>query len=275
MSTHPNSRRPRRAPLVALAAALPLLGAPRAELHAQTVVGVVTDTSGAALAGAELFLLDLARSPVRTSAAGAFTLADVGEGKHRLRVRRMGYQALDVTIALDARDTLSLVLELRQVPQRLAGVRVIESDRTGLGERRRRAAGGGTFITREQIDSRTLTQVSELLRRAPTIDVLPADPPLNNGRETRLSSRRARVGTCTPRVFLDGSPVEQTALSSLSVDAIQAIEIYAGGAGMPAQFIRNGSDCGAVVVWTRDQLPTESRGSRVVHETTRRGSGER
>ena len=260
MSTRPISPRRRRAPLAALAALLPLLAAPAAGLHAQTVVGVVTDTSGVALAGVELFLVDLARAPVRTTATGVFTLGGVGEGRHRLRARRMGYQALDVTITLDARDTLSLALELLPVPQRLADVRVVETDRTGFEERRRRAAGGGTFISREQIDSRTLTQVSELLRRAPTIDVLPADPPLNNGRETRLSSRRARAGSCTPRVFLDGSPVEQTALGSLSVDAIQAIEIYAGGAGMPARFIRNGSDCGAVVVWTRDQLPARPRG---------------
>src|SRR4051794_39804927 len=107
----------RRAALaLLLAAALPACGrAPRSD--AATVRGRIVDGEGHPLEGAKVLLLVGGRAgePLieKTSAAdGRFALPGVPAGRYLVRAEARGFVAAGLTLALEARETVTTVLRL-------------------------------------------------------------------------------------------------------------------------------------------------------------------
>lgn len=137
-------------------------------------------------------------------------------------------------------------------------VRVSPSPRRGKmsGFLRRQSRGTGEFITREDIERQDPMRLSDMVHLRPGVGTVPyAD---GSGRRHVQISRAAVMedrGACRIQYWIDGIPfrgVNRFELDELSPQDVEGIEIYRGPAEIPPQFNRRGSQCGVVLVWTRD-----------------------
>jgi len=69
--------------------------------------------------------LERPRRAVRTDSTGRFVFRDVPAGRVRLRVVSFGYEPVDTSIVVRQRDTTTIVLDVRRLPQSLAPVRTV------------------------------------------------------------------------------------------------------------------------------------------------------
>jgi hypothetical protein len=215
------------------------------------VVAFVTDTAGKPLSGAEVEVVGTSLKG-NTDDAGRVALLAVPTGKAVLRVRRLGFAELTTSISITpgslseatyklkaiATDLNNVIVHERElVPARYAGTRRFD------GFYRRKSQGLGTFITREDIDSRHAQKSEDLLKMATGIRVTyQGSVPLVN------FARCENVN-----VYIDGirshDPFHD--FNSLSPLEIEALEIYHGISEVPPEFSPHPNDCAAIVVWTR------------------------
>jgi hypothetical protein len=95
-----------------------------------TIVGVVTDAERRPVEDAEVRIGKLDRS-TRTGRNGMFRFDSIADGKHELRVRRLGYEPQSRTVTVREAGG-SVVFSLKAAPHRLAPV-VTSISRGGLG----------------------------------------------------------------------------------------------------------------------------------------------
>ena len=86
-----------------------------------------------------------------------------------LVLRRLGYGAVGIPLAVEAGDSLRIATTLKRLPQDLDAVRVTAQAVSLVPARftafeRRRQLGRGTFITPEQLERTPSTSISDLLR---------------------------------------------------------------------------------------------------------------
>lgn len=220
---------------------------------AAKLIGQVADReSGGGLEGAVLELPDLGVEAV-TDGRGEFALPPVPGGRHRIRVRHLGYGVHEDSISVPPTKTVRLVLLLESEPIALAplevqvrGVRPTWLEDTGFYRRMDRS--GGAFITREDIEARDPERVSQMLKTISGVRVR------TDGNIAMLRAPRSLVtgARCEIQYFVDG---RRTRLP-VGVDAfeptdIEAIEVYRGPSEIPAFFDRGRAACGAVVLWMR------------------------
>lgn len=124
---------------------------------------------------------------------------------------------------------------------------------------RRLRSGHGYYITRQEIDRRNATYVSDLLATAPGIRLE------SSGTGSQRIVRMARSGgRCPAQLFVDGMRVTRRQLSSagpesygLYVDdfvtpnSVEGIEIYRGLSTVPPEFLTPDAECGVIAIWTR------------------------
>jgi hypothetical protein len=242
----------------AAAFAICLLWGGPAALGAQRITGTVVDeASRRAVAAVDIALLDSAGvrvSSVLADSAGAFAFPDLAAGRYGLRAERLGYQttfATDIDVARDERVIVELRLGIDAIPVEPIIVSARRIDRPGrLDEfyerfERRRRAGFGHFITREDIEHSAAFETADLLRMVPGVSV--------TGRGRDIVMGRLGGG-CSPAIFLDGVMMNRTGPASISdyvsPQMIEAIEVYRGAAESPALYDDRGG-CGSVLVWTR------------------------
>jgi hypothetical protein len=248
-----------------LLAALALLFPAAAGAQAHLQGRVIDHTGGEPIAGATVVLQDeRGRASARTitDTAGVFGFAVERPGPVRLQVDRIGFRRT-VTPVLDLHGYTTTVVEVRMdvaaVP--LAPLEVVTRSRPGVsptlaGFDRRRRAGTGSFLTREEIAERKVSRVSDLLASVPGVSI------------QRRAVFMARGQTCPAQIFVDGFHLNRstgplpgrrgrTTTDLFPIDevvrpeALEGIEIYQGLSRMPAEFLTPGSACGVVAVWTR------------------------
>ena len=77
-------------------------------------------------------------------------------------------------------------------------------------------------------------------------------------------------GRCVMNVFVDGTRAYMSGGMSLedviSGSEVGAMEVYPSATETPPQFIVNGSDCGALIIWTKGWLSAESEADSTKHE---------
>ncbi|HEU4629562.1 MAG TPA: TonB-dependent receptor [Gemmatimonadaceae bacterium] len=257
---------------VSVAGALLVGAALASPAAAQAVLAgqVTVAGSGAPLAGAEVRLPALDRA-THTDSGGRFALGELPPGAHEVVVRLAGYEPSRRAVTLAAGDTTRAEFALARPPQPLAGVQV-----TGTGPtpprmvefERRRRAGFGAFLTREQLEKRESAKLSDVLRGTPGIRFIY----LSKGKGIALANNRyggKQPGShgpnqCYMQVFLNGVRIydpSQSQLPGITVDppninefepgVIEGIEIYAGPGQTPPEFGGTNAMCGTVVIWTR------------------------
>ncbi|MGQ0715057.1 MAG: TonB family protein [Gemmatimonadaceae bacterium] len=215
-----------------------------------TLSGMVRDSSGAGIAGAEI---SVAGSDVRgySNAEGGFRLTNVPPGTLTLGVRRLGFLPTTVSVAILPLETAAVSVVITPLAQSLETV-VVRGDRrfddhgrlAGFYRRRARS-GGGQFITREQIERRNPSQLTDLFRSV-------AGARIQTTRS--VSVVRFRGMRCAPLVWIDGFPATAAEFDLDAIDpfTVEGIEVYSGVATVPPEFrwVRGGGSCGAIVIWT-------------------------
>jgi Carboxypeptidase regulatory-like domain len=229
-----------------LAAQLPPLA--RAAGH-YSVKGVVTDTAGEPIQGAEVLVIvagDLVHS-VRSRADGRFELDGLRPVPVAVWVRRLGYRALTGPIRLRPDTAPLLNFVLHAMPSDIDGVvvRAAVDDLNGrLTEfyEHKRQSRFGYFFERPDIERRAPTHLSELLRRLRGVHLTPAGA-LGN---------RVLLRGCRPMVWLNGLRMPEAEVDEVAhPDEVAGVEVYVSMTGMPARFVDLVGKCGAVLIWTR------------------------
>lgn len=265
----------RRWPVVAWAlAGLAVAGS---GLRAQTLEGHVLDeATGDAIAGALVTLADLRGgvvAVVTTGDDGAFTFTepDPPGRSYELRVEQIGYGPARARLQFSPGRPLQVdvLLAPAAIPVDSVVVSTSRSRRlVEVGFEARREAGGAIYIDRTQVEERSATRVTDLLRGQPGVRVIS----FGSEEDIRVgaSGRNLSGSDCQPAVWIDGSRVRSAgapdvdqartgsrmrvdpALTELvSPDDIEGIEVYTGPAGLPVQFRDRNADCGVVLIWTR------------------------
>lgn len=194
---------------------------------------------------------------VATDSSGAFLLTLPSGGTFALGIRHVGHQpGLSRPFNLLVGDEYEPTLYLSTVnaAQPLAPVRIRErANRRGdfsNGFEERRTRGFGEFMTRVQIARRGSTTPVELLRGMTGVTFAKD----YTGDDIPISSRGA-VGygrPCRMAVYIDGSPLLGQPLdAAIRPSDMEAIEVYASSAEMPAQFRLQDAGCGAIFIWSR------------------------
>jgi len=177
-----------------------------------------------------------------------------------LVLRRLGYGAVGIPLAVEAGDSLRIATTLKRLPQDLDAVRVTAQAVSLVPARftafeRRRQLGRGTFITPEQLERTPSTSISDLLRRIPSITVHEelGVIAIQSARGGRLNPS-ARPAPCRIRILVNGLPMPfGMPLPVTSPKQVHAIEVYSGPATVPPELVPPGEDafCGVAAVWTK------------------------
>lgn len=248
-----NSSTLRRASLaLAIAAALQpaSVSAQLEQNQSSIVVAFVTDTAGKPLEGADVQVIGTSLRG-STDGSGRVALLAVPAGKAVLRVRHLGFAELTIPISVtpgtlaDGRYKLKPLTDLKKVVVRASELKPERYAKTGRFDDfyRRRAAGNGTFLTREDIDNRQAQKPEDLLRMVTGIRI-----------RYRGMTPFVQFLRCEQvNVYIDGNRSHDgfRDYASLSPLDIEAIEVYHGIATVPPEFSPEPNDCAAIVVWTR------------------------
>jgi len=143
---------------------------------------------------------------------------------------------------------------------------------------RRRRRGNGSYLTRTQIDRSNAARLTDLLRRMPSVSVLPSDNgsivvELRGSKRVSFTSETVRtdsgssttrlpgppqgasnvsVKNCPAGFLLDGLAIDPGASIDLEMrpGLLEAIEVYTP-AQVPIEYAGRFSECGVVMIWTR------------------------
>lgn len=228
--------------LAALAVAIPLASTVAQDTTA-TVTGSITDTSGIAIVGAQIFVNRV--GPRSTSdSRGRFRLVGLAAGDRMIVVRHMGYHSATIKLSLALGETREVAVRLALLPVPLDTI-VSEAQATGENLRRngfsaRQRFGFGYFLTRDEIERMRPINLTDVLRHLPFLQVNE-----HLGR-TWLTTEN---GTCRPILYLDRMPVPD--VNDIPVEIVDGVEWYRHAMDVPVEFVRPGATCAAVVIWTR------------------------
>lgn len=211
----------------------------------------VRDSLGRSILGAELTVEGTTVRGV-TDERGEVRFTAVRGGPATLRVRRLGYQPVEIDVMVDQRAPVTSIVTLAAIPQRLSPIVVKGASYTGrmAGFYQRRDLGIGHFVSRERLERDNPSQLTDIFRRLPGVQI----------QSTRLIRNAIRFrgngGSCWPLVWLDGAPLPTAEfdLDFLSPQSIEGIEVYSGISQVPPQFMgsRGLGSCGVIVVWSRE-----------------------
>lgn len=229
---------------------MPLLAVSLSRLDAQTpatLIGSVRDTAGVAVPLAQL---TVAHFRVLSDSAGRFAFVSLPAGSFTIAVRRLGFEPESAQVQLVNGRVDSLHFTLTILPGKLPGIVTdAESDeRRRLAEfyRHRDGGNGGYFFNRAEIEAARVYRVSDIMRRVPGVRLI-AD------QSGRLHVRMGRSLNCPPDVWIDGMRAEGMTVDDLSLQDVEALEIYRGPSGLPPEYNNRlgRPGCGSVVIWTR------------------------
>jgi len=221
------------------------------ERETATLAGqVVSASTGLPIEGARVILLGSGYGAI-TDAEGNFRVPRTWAGTDSVEVRYIGYEAgytvIDLAPGLTTTVTLTLSSTVIRIADLTVEVRQTRRARNFAGFEERMNKGMGTFFTPRDIINRNPRLPSDLLRGLPNVSV------------GRIEYRRAEVFLgegqrlgCPPALYLDGMYQAGMQFDDLEREVLGAVEVYKRDVETPMEFMRTGSTCGAIVVWTPD-----------------------
>jgi hypothetical protein len=256
----------------------------RTRAKRRELVGFVRDPQGG---GIENVTIEIPNATTRTDAAGAFRMWTADADTLPMLVRRLGFSPVTALLTAHDQQWDTVVVELGPAPQVLAGVKV-EATRgrsstfRGLIDRQRQAFG--VYLTRQEIEARGTSRLSDLLRTKRGIAIVSArghaalrftryadksgqswgnlgggfalPPPARTpGQPVQQESMATPLADCKPAVWLDGVNMLDMEIDDLLAMDVEAVELYETQTGLPLEFVPTSRDrfCGVVVIWTRVQ----------------------
>jgi hypothetical protein len=201
-----------------------------------------------------------------TDEAGRFELTLSRLKAIAIYASRIGYADNQTPVLhFDDHDFFRVEIRLDPVAVLLAPLEVLarrKGERSPVLENfdRRVHMGSGYYITREDIEERDPTFVTDLLATVPGVRVT------GSGAGTRRTIEMARSSgrDCPVQIFVDGmlvnrpiqpgfgAPVAGYTIDDVALpNSVEGIEIYRGLSTVPAEFLTPDADCGVVAIWTR------------------------
>jgi hypothetical protein len=220
--------------------------------------GIVIDDLGNPLGSAEVIAVSTDERTV-SARTGQFEF-EVTAGLQSFMVRAIGYRPSFTAVNVVAGQVAGLRVQLKPLIQRLEPLVVTEtSGFAALADfERRRALGGGFYLTRAEVERAGSISISGLIRRFPVLRV--ADSlGVPQAYATRSQKLVALGGTmvvapCPMRLALDGQLLPAgTTLDFMLPSAVGGIEIYPGPATIPVEISAGARDisCGLIMIWSR------------------------
>jgi hypothetical protein len=245
---------PMRLRAVAIFAVLSICSASAAA--AQSLTGRVVDgTSGQPLAAALVQLIaadSTIIAAVTTDDGGAFLLRDGDARGALLRVAQLGYVDAFVPLSDLAAAGATIRLEIDPVEMEALTAEAARENPSlrAAGFYQRQRLGLGNFVTRADLETRfaTARRTGDILRTYPRLKI----EETREGEEVVLvrSSTDPMGRPCAASVYLQGISIGRS-IPRLHPDDIEAFEVYAGNAQIPAQYGGSESGCGVVLIWLR------------------------
>jgi len=246
---------------VALAMMLVAAGAPAQAPGTIIVFGVVRNTQGVAIPGADVWIDGTGRRVVSND-SGEYRLDGVPSGTSRVMVRHIGFHPDSKRLKLAPGDTKQVKFVLDGMLEELDAV-LVTAQQGASGRMAefwaRRMVGVGVFITRADIEHQRPGQTVDLFRMVMGIRI-----DSRGGEGTRLVSGRSGISAaprgsagsnaCVMQYYVDGIFMTP---GTFTVDEIvpaqlEAIEVFRGPSEIPARFRQRDTGCGLVVIWTRE-----------------------
>ena len=235
-----------------IASGMLLMPATARAQNSGVVSGVVTDSTGAAVFGAEVTIQGALRA--FTDEQGIFHVVGVPVGVANLSVRRMGFSPYTTTVNLTDADprvdelhVMLSVLPTVLTPVLVSWQKVNYTGRLAGYYQRLEKRSAGYFITRDQIDRENPRTLSQLLLHVPGITPY-------KGR-AGAQGIRMRGRSCWPLVWIDGTPMPagEVDLDAFAPQTIHGIELYLGSTTAPARYLLGRVDnaCGTIILWSR------------------------
>lgn len=190
-----------------------------------------------------------------TDTAGRFLMQSSRVGEYVLVAERIGLQPVTSMLQIRVGEQVDVLLRMSEAAVSLEALTVEARSHVNIGPlagyyervRRNQLAGIGHIITREEIDRRQPSDVTDLLRMMPRVRIAS-----RHGRdsEVRFSGR----GDCTPKVYIDGMLTNRRQPATVNdlvhpLD-LEGVEVYQGLAQMPGEY-SDLTGCGVVLLWTR------------------------
>lgn len=214
------------------------------------LVGLVRDVKGGALEGVAV---EIPGAAVRTDVRGAFRLFTGDIDTVTITIRRIGYSVVSSTLRSRNRQWDTVMVEMEELPQRLAAAEVkaaTTTRRNGLRDfEERRALGHGQFYSHDEIVAHNTIRTSEVVREARGVRLVRLR---TGGNGVRFASYSSKTPSCVPNLWLDGQLVREMEIDDIPANQVQAIELYESWSNTPAQFSRGSRlPCGTIVIWSR------------------------
>jgi len=191
----------------------------------------------------------------RTDTTGAFRLAGLAPGKIELHFRRLGFEPKTQKIELVADRPLHLDIIMTPVPAELAAL-VVEEAQVRAREilrdfYNRKDAGHGHFITRQDIEKRNPSFMSDMMRLIPGTQLV--RQPVGSAQTLRFARSSLPGRDCPPQYFIDGVMARGFNIDDIPPMDVEGVEVYSGVSQIPPQFKNSFSTamCGVVVIWSR------------------------
>ena len=239
-------------------------------LSAQTdgavVTGVVRDTSGRPITGAEVFV-GRTDKPVTTNDLGQFRFLNAPAGAQWVSARRIGYAPVRRSVRISRNQPEEIELTMEPLPVMLPELKVVE--RSGMRARRledfwqrTRSAYGGRFITGEDLERRNPVTLVQMVRPyLPYAALTGVERDMRdfgpmNGIQQSAAFGGARSGArCAPSIAFDGGiGSDAWTVEDIPVSLVEAVEVYRPRwTEIPVEysFDARAARCGLVIIWTK------------------------
>ena len=232
------------------------------------IQGVVMYQDRTPLANATVTLSDPERTTV-TDSSGRFRIASIPGGTRVLDARAMGHAPVRTVVDARIGDTATVRIFMRQVTQLDA---VVVRASAGVGNRalveleERRRSGSGYRLTPVELMAFRGSGMDAVVRALPFVQVQ-----YRQG-YVRFLLRGNGSRTCTPNVWVDGRRSTEEEIGHYPARSVLAVEFFQRASEVPAQY-RTFTECGAILLWTREGAESTSQVSRP-RTTTQRPAGQ-
>jgi hypothetical protein len=240
----------------------PVLAQGAQEQTTSRVHGRVIEQGSERAIGEVRITLEPGELVAQTDAGGRFAFTAIPFGRYTMRFTRIGYVERTASLTVGRGDPVDLTVRVASEPVTLEPIEVVVRspalERVGFFDRRS-FGPQGAFFTEADIERLKPTQVSDLLRNAPSTIIVDREPGSQMVRFNRQQGFRTGpygMPGCEPAVFLDGMLIQDNTgeprirdiNSRVPLAHVAAVEVYVG-ANTPLEYKRN--DCGALVFWTK------------------------
>ena len=224
------------------------------------VLGVFNAQTGEPIEGAQVTDM-LSQMSALTTKTGTVSLIFLPDSGSMVRIQKIGYQPTTLVVRISPADTVPVTVVLNATTTILPAVvtkdsapKYVPPGLRAMEERRK--LGFGHFITEAELRKNDSQKMTNVIRTLPNVNIVCSKFGVREcwAVAGRLSSKyMVQGGSCDIEVYMNGALSNDHDLEKLQVAEFEGVEFYPGGATIPVQYNKTGSNCGVLLLWTRER----------------------